>query len=203
MCLDLLLGVGGDLINGNAKADQARRANDTERYKIDAPLEAASKENALSRALQTALQSSSQNFTGAQNDLDRKLQEMLFGTKQKTVDSAIAQGQGQMASAEGAFTEANSAPPPELTAYQDAIRQGATREQEQAQNTFKNQLSQQGVRGGQAATLLNRATGEFNQGLSKDVNQVALDAALERQRNKSNFYGNKAATGQKAALLTA
>ena len=157
-------------------------------------------ENALTR------QSNSQ-----ESALDRAFQQAqqdkTLGYNQKNIDqtradygSLIGRGQTDARSAEQQFMDETSKALPEVSALQESVRRNALPEQQEAMNQFRTTLNQNGVRGGQAATLLNRATGQLNRGLSQDVNQIALDEASKRQAARTGFLTNKAGTGQKAAL---
>ena len=55
-------------------------------------------------------------------------------------------------------------------------------------------LAQQGVRGGQAAILANRAMGETSRDTLRDLNKLAYDEAANRQQSRLNYYSNKAST---------
>ena len=55
-------------------------------------------------------------------------------------------------------------------------------------------LAQQGVRGGQAAILANRALGETSRDTLRDLNKLAYDEAANRQNARLNYYSNKALT---------
>lgn len=66
--------------------------------------------------------------------------------------------------------------------------------QRQNQRQISASLAQQGVRGGQAAILANRATGELNRDLQRDINKTVYDEALNRQNSRLNYYGQKALT---------
>ena len=66
--------------------------------------------------------------------------------------------------------------------------------QRQNQRQINAALAQQGVRGGQAAILANRATGELNRDLQRDINKTIYDEAANRQQSRLNYYGQKALT---------
>ena len=55
-------------------------------------------------------------------------------------------------------------------------------------------LAQQGVRGGQAAILANRAMGETSRDTMRDINKLAYDEAANRQNSRLNYFSNKAST---------
>ena len=55
-------------------------------------------------------------------------------------------------------------------------------------------LAQQGVRGGQAGILANRALGESSRDTMRDINKLAYDEAANRQKARLGYYTNKAQT---------
>ena len=55
-------------------------------------------------------------------------------------------------------------------------------------------LAQQGVRGGQAAILANRAMGETSRDTLRDINKLAYDEAANRQNSRLDYYSKKALT---------
>jgi hypothetical protein len=84
---------------------------------------------------------------------------------------------------------AETAPDNPVTArMQDQIRGNAMEGQQDAANQMRANLAQKGVRGGQAATLLNRGTGDLARKGLQDVNQLGYQNLLTRQ----NYFANKA-----------
>lgn len=83
---------------------------------------------------------------------------------------------------------------PELTQLIQDIANQSAEAQRQNQRQINASLAQQGVRGGQAAILANRATGELNRDLQRDINQTAYNEAANRQNSRLNYYTNKATT---------
>ena len=59
-------------------------------------------------------------------------------------------------------------------------------------------LAQQGVRGGQAAILANRAMGETSRDTMRDINKLVYDEAANRQKSRLGYFGDKALTPWKA-----
>lgn len=55
-------------------------------------------------------------------------------------------------------------------------------------------LAQQGVRGGQAGILLNRAMGETSRDAQRDINNLVYNEAANRQNSRLNYFGDKALT---------
>lgn len=102
--------------------------------------------------------------------------------------------QNQFNEAEPQFqTEANTQLP-ELTQLVEDIANQSAEAQRQNQRQINASLAQQGVRGGQAAILANRATGELNRNLQRDINQAVYNEAANRQTARLNYYNQKALT---------
>lgn len=74
------------------------------------------------------------------------------------------------------------------------ISDEAAEAQRQNRRQVQAELAQQGVRGGQAAILANRATGELNRDLQRDINQTVYNEALNRQNSRLGYLGQKAIT---------
>ena len=77
----------------------------------------------------------------------------------------------------------------ELGQLVDDISQQGAEAQRQNRRQVQAELAQQGVRGGQAAILANRATGELNRDLQRDINQTVYNEAATRQGARLNNYG--------------
>lgn len=82
----------------------------------------------------------------------------------------------------------------EVRDMQNDMSQQSAIAQRQNRLQVQNELAQQGVRGGQATTLANRATGELNRNLQSDLNNLVYDEASRRQNSRLNYYSNKAST---------
>ena len=83
---------------------------------------------------------------------------------------------------------------PELQQLVEDIANQSAEAQRQNQRQINASLAQQGVRGGQASILANRATGELNRDLQRDINQTVYNEAANRQNSRLNYYGQKALT---------
>ena len=83
---------------------------------------------------------------------------------------------------------------PELTQLVQDIANQSAEAQRQNRRQINANLAQQGVRGGQAAILSNRATGELNRDLQRDINQTVYNEAANRQNSRLNYFGDKALT---------
>lgn len=83
---------------------------------------------------------------------------------------------------------------PELRQLVTDIANQSAEAQRQNQRQINASLAQQGVRGGQASILANRATGELNRNLQRDINKTVYDEAANRQNSRLNYFGDKALT---------
>lgn len=83
---------------------------------------------------------------------------------------------------------------PELQQLITDIANQSAEAQRQNQRQINASLAQQGVRGGQASILANRATGELNRNLQRDINQTAYNEAANRQKSRLSYYSDKALT---------
>lgn len=81
---------------------------------------------------------------------------------------------------------------PELAQQKTDIREANTEQQQEANKQMQAQLAQQGVRGGQASTLLGRQTGQLARESLRDENQLAYQEAQNRQNARLNYTGKKA-----------
>ena len=102
--------------------------------------------------------------------------------------------QDQFNEAEPQYQQEAGTQLPELTQLVQDIANQSAEAQRQNQRQINASLAQQGVRGGQAAILANRATGELNRNLQRDINQTVYDEAANRQNSRLNYYSNKALT---------
>ena len=87
--------------------------------------------------------------------------------------------------------EANTQLPELAQLNKDILNQG-TEAQRANRRQIEAALANQGVRGGQAAILENRALGETTRDLQRDINQNIYNEALNRQNSRLNYYGQKA-----------
>lgn len=102
--------------------------------------------------------------------------------------------QSQFSEAEPQYQQEANTQLPELTQLVNDIAQQSAEAQRQNRVQTQTELAQQGIRGGQAAVLANRATGELNRDLQRDINQTVYGEAANRQNSRLNYYGQKALT---------
>ena len=99
---------------------------------------------------------------------------------------------GDMSSeAESQYLGEANTPLAELSQMKTDIANKSSEAQRQNRLQVQNNLNASGVRGGQAAILQNRATGELDRDLGRDVNSLAYDEASNRQNSRLGYYGTK------------
>ena len=128
-----------------------------------------------------------QNYlSGVTGDMQRQLE----GRAEK-YDTKL---QNQFNEAEPQYLSEAYTQLPELTQLVDDIANQSAEAQRQNRRQINANLAQQGVRGGQAGILANRATGELNRDLQRDINQTVYNEAANRQNSRLNYFGDKALT---------
>lgn len=144
-----------------------------------------------------------QSFTGnnQQKNIAQAYQSYLNGVANKMGNALEARAekydqklQNQFNEAEPQFQEEANTQLPEL---QNLINDIATQNTETQRGDLRRInaiLAQQGVRGGQAGILANRAMGETTRNTLRDINKLAYDEAANRQQSRLNYYSNKALT---------
>jgi len=138
-------------------------------------------------------------------DINKAVQEEAerFG-KARTTAYGDVMGRAGTAAAEGeaGLTAATSQPLPELEQAKKDLLEGQSEALSKGTSQLGANLAMQGVRGGQAATLLGRGTGEITQGAMKDINQMALSDAEQRRAATIAYQQQKALTGVAGGLKT-
>lgn len=113
---------------------------------------------------------------------------------EKRADKYDKKLQTQFDSAEPQYFNEAYSQLPELGQLVEDIANQSAEAQRQNQRQINASLAQQGVRGGQASILANRATGELNRNLQRDINQTVYNEAANRQNSRLNYFGDKALT---------
>ena len=124
------------------------------------------------------------------NGITTDMQNQLEGRAEK-YDTKL---QNQFNEAEPQFQQEANTQLPELQQLITDIANQSSEAQRQNRRQINANLAMQGVRGGQAAILANRATGELNRDLQRDINQTAYNEAANRQQARLNYYNQKALT---------
>ena len=83
---------------------------------------------------------------------------------------------------------------PELQNLIDDIATQSTETQRANRRQINANLAQQGVRGGQAAIIANRALGETTKNAQRDINNLIYDEAANRQKSRLGYFADKSLT---------
>ena len=121
---------------------------------------------------------------GIANKMDKALNE-----RAEKYDTKL---QDQFSQAEPEFQNEANTQLPELAKLQQDIADANTEAQRANRRQIEATMARQGVRGGQAAILENRALGETSRDMQRDINQLAYDDASNRQNARLNYYQQKA-----------
>lgn len=136
------------------------------------------------------------NYLGAKNEQDvRDMQSEALTGYLNSVDerrnNALQEIKGNYAEGDKQFNQEANTPLPQIGQMQNDIVQQATDAQQNNNKEYQAQLAEQGVRGGQAATLLGRQTGQLNRELNYDTNKLGYDEARNRQDTRLNYTAKK------------
>ena len=124
------------------------------------------------------------------NSIIKGMQDALEARAEK-YDTKL---QNQFNEAEPQFQNEANTQLPELAKLQQDILDENTEAQRLNRRQIEATMARQGVRGGQAAILENRALGEQNRDALRDINQLAYNEAANRQNARLNYYNQKALT---------
>lgn len=102
--------------------------------------------------------------------------------------------QNQFNEAEPQFFEEAYTQLPELQTLAKDIVDQNTETQRANMRQINANLANQGVRGGQAAILANRALGQTTREAQRDINNLVYNEALNRQNSRLNYFGDKSLT---------
>lgn len=158
--------VVSSVIGGQAQENVAQANNDMSMYGINT--------NAATSAAQLAEQS-------------KEYQQTYGLTAEEAEHGMQASDEGLANAAAGMANSANIATPA-LQAEQGAIESGATRSMQDTAKQVGANLATSGVRGGQAATLQNRAVGEVGLNAEENIDQLLAQQAAATQAQQAGYY---------------
>ncbi len=160
--------------------------------------QAKSSEEAAKQSLQATREQIAEN--ARQFGITSKFAQDTQAARQKAYEEAISRGAGQMGEGEAGFMADVNTANPELAQQQADILSGNAKGLQQASGQMSANLASQGIRGGQAGTLLGRATGEMGTAAQKDINAMRYTDAATRAAEKRAYEAAKAGRGQVATL---
>ena len=126
-----------------------------------------------------------------------------FDTRQSAYNQSVATGSAQMIKGEQGLMDSINGANPELSAMSNDIANGNARALQQGAGQMSANLATQGVRGGQAATLLNRGTGSQAVSAQENINQLKYQDSATRAAQLRAYQAAKAQAGQSATLAGA
>lgn len=106
---------------------------------------------------------------------------------------------GTTSDAEKKFMDTMGSASPEVLKLQKDIGEKGTKAMQDAAGQSAANLQAQGVRGGQAATLQNRAVGEVGLQAQRDINELSASDAQARQAQIAGYQASKANLGNQFA----
>lgn len=155
-------------------------------------------QSAAQRALEEALKRA--ELGSQESMLGKKLasEEKLAGMRLDQINKLGDQARGDMTASEQNLLSALNGPSSELDQLkQDIASQNARTMQDSARQMQAN-LYTSGVRGGQAATLMNRGMGQLARNAQSDINQLQYNDRNNKRNMLGNYFANNAAASRNA-----
>jgi len=149
---------------------------------------------------QSGANAAAQQAKAQQEQLDAENERQ--SRREDAYNALIGRGTKDFGEGETQFLSTYEKAPTELEQVKKDILSGGTAAMKAGSTQMQSDLASQGVRGGQASTLLARGAGEMTRGVQSDVDKQVLSEALERRQAKGGYFGQKAQRGQ-AATYTA
>ena len=134
--------------------------------------------------------SAAQAYQNYLNGISKKMKGDLEGRAEK-YDQKL---QNQFLEAEPQYLSEANTQLPELQNLIKDIAEQSTETQRGNLRQINANLAMQGVRGGQAAILANRALGQTTRDTQRDINNLVYNEALNRQNSRLNYFGDKSLT---------
>lgn len=129
-----------------------------------------------------------------------KEQKRQFDIRNQAYNQMIGSAKTMGTEGEQQFLGETANPLAELGAAKEGALTGNAAALQQGAGQMKANLAQSGVRGGQAATLLNRGTGQQSVDANQQINQMAMDEASQRRQMRAGLMGQKAGAGWSGQL---
>ena len=116
-----------------------------------------------------------------------KHQTQTSNVMRKAYQAALEKAGVTAGEAESEFMQEASQVTPELKQLAQDIRERGTETLQDVGKEMAARLASQGVRGGQASTLMGRALGETGRGMQRDINTILAEDAMRRQAEKMAY----------------
>jgi len=127
---------------------------------------------------------------GAQQDRQAALQKAYY--------DSMAKGGEVAQSGESGLLSSLAKPSESLEAQKQDILSGQSEAMQNTSSQIQANLAQQGVRGGQAATQLNRGVGAVGESALSDISKLQYGDEAKRDAMKRSYLQSKAGLGTKA-----
>lgn len=132
----------------------------------------------------------------AQRNLEAEQQLTGYTTEQQkqltdAYRQAYQQALGQYASGENKLNTMFETSPEELKTLEEQALTGQSKELQQGKSALQAGLAQAGVRGGQAATQLNRGIGEMTQNATQNIQGLIANEAINRANQQRQYTGQQ------------
>ena len=131
---------------------------------------------------------------------EANMANQLAEAQKQAYQTAAGTGAGQLSSATGAITGEANAVNPELGEMSSDIANRNAQELQQGAGQMSANLATQGVRGGQAATLLNRGTGQQAITAQQNIDQMKYQDATQKQAALMAYQAAIGQGGQRAQV---
>jgi hypothetical protein len=159
-------------------------------------------EKATDEATKRQMQMNSANIASTEKMFGQNLdfQKAQEAADRAAYESALKTGSSQMGEGEGSLLSAIGTENPELATMEKDIASKTAKQLQQGQSQMGANLAAQGVRGGAAATLMNRGTGEMATAAQESINAMKYGDSATRAADLRAYMAQKARLGQGATL---
>jgi len=135
-----------------------------------------------------------------QAEQQRKMEMDMFNARRGAYNDLINRGRGDMQAGETAFLNEANTQLPELQTMQNDMLSGNAAALNQGSAAMRANLATQGVRGGQAATLMNRGAADMAVNAQRGMNEMAFNEAAQRASERRAYQSQKAHMGQSGSM---
>lgn len=127
-------------------------------------------------------------------------EEEAYKRRLKAYNNMIKKAQGYQTEGETAFNNIVNTQNPYLAVMQRQLNDNTNKNLNMGRNQLNLALAQQGLRGGQAATQLNRGIGDMTTQANQDLNNMIYDEEQQRRNLQAAYNQAKALAGVNANL---
>ena len=127
-------------------------------------------------------------------------EEEAYKRRKKAYESMLKRATEVQTEGEGAFNNLVANPNSYLGVMQRQLNDNTNKDLNMGRNQLNLALAQQGIRGGQAATQLNRGIGAMTTQANQDLNNMMYDEEQQRRNLQAAYNQAKALAGVNASL---